>query len=119
MERFWKAAVGIGGVAAIGAFVFWSLYRDWLRLPLFSQISPHQTFQLMLIFLSLTFLSLVGMLIVYVWTKHLEAKRNGGSQMRSSVDLVSNSLEGTNQRYEETLEGGTRRITPKDSGQSE
>jgi len=118
MERFWKAAVGIGGVAAIGAFVFWSLYRDWLRLPLFSQISPQQTFQLMLIFLSLTFLSLVGMLIVYVWTKHLEAKRNGGSEIRSSVDLVSSSLERTNQGYEETLEGGNRHIRPKDSSPS-
>lgn len=60
MERLWKAAFAVGGVAAIGAFVFWSLYKQWLSLPIFSQLTSEQTFVVMLVFLGLTFLALLA-----------------------------------------------------------
>lgn len=66
MEKFWKAALAVGGVAAIGAFVFWSLYKQWLSLPIFSQLNSGQTFAIMVLFLVLTFLSLVGFLFAYM-----------------------------------------------------
>lgn len=56
MERFWKAALSVAGIGAIGLFVFWSLYKQWLTLPgIFSQLPPQQTFQIFRYFLFLTF----------------------------------------------------------------
>jgi hypothetical protein len=66
MELFWKSAVALCGLGGIGAFVFWSLYKDWIQLPIFSTIPPKHTFVLMLVFLVLTFLSLISILITYV-----------------------------------------------------
>jgi len=56
MEKFWRAALAIGGLAAIGAFVFWALYKQWLSLPIFSTMSADQTYSIMKIFLALTFI---------------------------------------------------------------
>jgi len=51
MERFWKAALGIAGIGAIGLFVFWSLYKQWLTLPIFPQLTQDQAFELLRYFL--------------------------------------------------------------------
>lgn len=66
MNRLWRAAIAACGLSAVAAFVFWSLYKHWLTLPIFSQIDSQQTFVIMLVFLSLTFLALIAMLVVYV-----------------------------------------------------
>lgn len=66
MKSFWKAALGVGGIAAIGAFVFWSLYKEWLSLEIFSQMSGDQTLEIMKLFLWLTFGSLIVMVIAYL-----------------------------------------------------
>jgi hypothetical protein len=66
MDKFWKAALTVGGLAAIGAFVFWSLYKDWLALPIFSKMSADQTFAIMKIFLWLTFAGLVTFVIAFL-----------------------------------------------------
>ena len=66
MERFWRAALGVGGIAAIGAFVFWSLYKQWLSLPgIFAQLTSGQTFVLMLVFLVLTFAALIAAFLLH------------------------------------------------------
>ena len=54
-EKIWKLALTVGGLASVGAFVFWSLYKEWLSLPIFSALTSEQTYQLMLVFLWLTF----------------------------------------------------------------
>ncbi len=71
MEHFWRAALAVCGLSAIAAFVFWSLYsslisRNGILSQVVSQVSPTQTFILMLVFLGLTFLSLISMLAVYL-----------------------------------------------------
>jgi hypothetical protein len=76
MNIFWKAALAVGGIAAIGAFVFWSLYKDWLALPIFSKMSPEQTFEIMKMFLWLTFGSLVLMVVTYLLGKKQNAPSN-------------------------------------------
>jgi len=73
MERLWKAAFAVSGIAAIGAFVFWSLYQKWLSLPgVFSQLTSEQTFIVMLVFLVLTFLALIAAFILHA-TKRKES----------------------------------------------
>jgi hypothetical protein len=66
MGRFWNAALAICGLSAVAAFVFWSLYTNWLKLPIFARLDQSQTFVLMLVFLSLTFVALVAMLYTYL-----------------------------------------------------
>ncbi len=78
MDRLWKAAFAVGGVAAIGAFVFWSLYRQWLSLVIFERLSQRQTFVVMLVFLSLTFLALVSAFV-------LHAKRTSPTDNREDL----------------------------------
>jgi len=53
----------------VGALVFTTLYREWLHISIFSELSSHQTFVLMLVFLGLTFCALGCMVVAYVWTK--------------------------------------------------
>ena len=90
MERFWQVAISVGGLAAVSAFVLWSLYKDWLKLPIFSQLSPDHTFALMLVFLSLTFLSSMAMLAVYIRANFLSGKGTDKENTISSgnVDLI-------------------------------
>lgn len=65
-ERFWGAAIAVCGLGAIGAFVFWSLYKNWLSLPIFERMSQNQTFVIMIIFLVLTFLALIFLGVIYL-----------------------------------------------------
>lgn len=69
MDKFWKAAIAATGLGGIGAFVFWSLYRQWLTLPIFSQLTSEHTFIIMLVFLGLSFLSSLAMLIAYAYVR--------------------------------------------------
>jgi len=72
MEKLWKIAITISGLGGIGAFVFWSLYKEWLTLPIFAKMSPIHTFILMLTFLIFTFFSLLVILFVHVKLKKNE-----------------------------------------------
>ncbi|UXA53621.1 hypothetical protein M0D46_17035 [Xanthomonas prunicola] len=65
-DRFWKAAIAVCGLGAVGAFVFWSLYKNWLSLPIFERMSQDQTFVIMIIFLVLTFLALIFLGVLYL-----------------------------------------------------
>jgi hypothetical protein len=91
MEKFWKAALAIGGLGAIGAFVFWSLYKQWLSLPIFSMLSPDQTFEVMKMFLLLTFASLLVLGGLYL------SRRSPPKQANDHVFNLHKSWEGINE----------------------
>ncbi len=84
LDGFWKATLAVGGFAAIGAFVFWSLYKDWLSLPIFSKMTPEQTFQIMKIFLWLVFAVFFISAVTYVFVK------KDGHRSKSKILLESN-----------------------------
>ncbi|PPD24516.1 MAG: hypothetical protein CTY24_00900 [Methylobacter sp.] len=110
MERLWKAAFAVGGVAAIGAFVFWSLYKQWLSLPIFSQLNQNQTFVVMLVFLGLTFLALLAAFALHA-TKHkdtddifplYEKLREGlhsPEENIAQIERISNSSDPKKEKY--------------------
>lgn len=56
MDNFWRIAVGLTGIAGVGAFVFYALYRDWLHLEALAGLSQDRRFRLFKWFLVLTFL---------------------------------------------------------------
>lgn len=85
MEQFWNIAIGIGGISAIGSFVFWSLYKQWLKLGIFAQLTKDQTFRLMIIFLVLTFTAFLSILFIHIIT-------NNNSEQKSFIpyDVIIN-----------------------------
>ncbi len=85
MDKFWKAALGMGGVAAIGAFVFYSLYKDWLTLDIFERLTSDQTFIIMLFFLVLVFLVAIGMLIAWFLDKGRSNSQKGENTVTFSI----------------------------------
>lgn len=62
----WKVAISISGLGAVACLVFLSLYKKWLTLGIFSQLTKQQTFSLMRLFLVLTFLFSTFALVVYL-----------------------------------------------------
>lgn len=94
MEKFWKIALTIGGLGTVGAFVFWSLYKQWLSLPIFSMLSSDQTFEIMKIFLFLTFASLLVFGILYLF--HL-FHHSPPKPTNDHVFNLHNSWEGVNE----------------------
>lgn len=64
--ELWKVAFGsAGGVAAIGAFVMLSVYRNWLKLPIFQKTTKDQQYSLFRLMLILTFLFAVVLAILW------------------------------------------------------
>lgn len=93
LSKFWVAAITACGLGAIGAFVFWSLYKQWLSLPIFSKLTPSHSFIIMLVFLVLTFLSLVGMLLAYVFLKlHHKKQEDGQIQKYESFNKIKENI---------------------------
>jgi hypothetical protein len=84
-----KASLSLGGLAAIGAALFYGLYKEWLSLDIFSKISPDQTFILMIIFLVLVFLSLISFLVIHALKG---SKVNIAKAKNHSVSVINNKL---------------------------
>jgi len=66
LDNFFKAALGVGGLGTVGAAVFFSLYKDWLTLDIFSQLSGDQTFIIMLVFLGLVFFCTLAFIVAHM-----------------------------------------------------
>src|SRR3954464_10110573 len=77
MEPFWKAALPVGGISAIGAAFFWTLYSKWLDLKIFAGLTQDQTFSLMILFLGLT--ALLGGAFLYVYFQKSSALTLSGN----------------------------------------
>ncbi len=87
MDEFWEIAIATAGIGAVGAFVFFSLYKKWLTLPIFRTLTSRQTFIVMLVFLGLVFLSLLSMLGTYVWIKTYPIQLTQQVPVRLPADL--------------------------------
>lgn len=95
MDKFWKAALGVGGLGTVGAFVFWSLYKEWLTLGIFSTMTAEHTFFIMIIFLVLVFLSLIVLVIAYVVHPKQDAHQpNQGVENQTNIARDQNNAGG-------------------------
>ena len=72
MEALWKAAISLTGVAGVGAFVLYALYKDWMRLEAVSTLTRPQRFSLFKLFLILTFLFGLAALGLGAYQSHLD-----------------------------------------------
>ncbi len=89
ISKFWSTAVAVCGLSGVAAFVFWSLYKQWLTLPIFVELSQQQTFIVMLVFLGLTFAALLVMLFTY-----LRRPTEGTNKQIVDLPLLTKALEG-------------------------
>ena len=90
MEKFWKAALGVAGIGAIGLFVFYGLYKKWLSLPIFEKLSQDQTFYVMCGFLALVFA--VAIFAIIAWLRHSPA----GETSDAALHRLEQSWSGVN-----------------------
>jgi hypothetical protein len=67
MEIFWKAAIAAGGLAAIGAYVFWANYQKILGLQIFAKLTRRQTFFVIIAIVVTT--TIVCCLLIYAYLK--------------------------------------------------
>ncbi len=90
MLELWKIAIGISGLGAVSALVIWSLYREWLRLPIFQTLTKKQQFTLFMTFLILTFLFGIAGLVTYASV----VKQNGtnGTQHDKKSNLTLSAV---------------------------
>jgi len=93
IDAFWKKAVAICGLAAVVAFVLYSLYFKWLEVSAekFPQLKDDHAFYLYLAFLVLVFLAFV--VGVYAWLKHAV---NGGGGNDEPLFRLQESWKGVN-----------------------
>lgn len=66
MDKFFQAALGVGGLGTVGAAIFFGLYKQWLTLEIFSELTGDQTFTIMLVFLVLVFFCAIALIIAHV-----------------------------------------------------
>jgi len=90
MEKFWRAAIGIAGLGAVAFFVFYSLYNQWLSLPIFPVLTQEQAFILMLAFLGFTFLSLITGVVGWLFHRpHRESEDASLHRLEQAWDEVN------------------------------
>ncbi len=65
MDELWKVAFGIAGIGGIACFVLWSLYKNWLKMDIFQQMTKEQQYRLFQLFFVLSFLFALAGLAVY------------------------------------------------------
>lgn len=65
MAALWKIALTVGGGSAIGAILFWALYSKVVEAPFLSAMTSEQTFWTMIVFMVLTFVSLVTFVLAF------------------------------------------------------
>ena len=68
MSDFWSIALGVGGLGAIGCFVFWSLMKKILPSITGHPLNQKQTFFLAIFTISILLLALIAILITYYMT---------------------------------------------------
>ena len=82
-EKLWKQALTVGGLPSIGLFLYWSLNKDWLTLPIFSELTSEHTYQLMILFLCFTF----GTPVYFGWIHYKTHKQNSANKVDSALEV--------------------------------
>lgn len=101
MNELWKIAFGITGFFGVASFIIYSLYKEWLKkIPLLSDLTKSQKYNLAKLFLLLTFLfGLLGALLMgykmYLTSKQIE------SSFQELKNTVSSKYEYGQKKLEE------------------
>ncbi|HHH53688.1 MAG TPA: hypothetical protein ENK91_08530 [Bacteroidetes bacterium] len=86
MDEFWKSALKVGGVIAVGLFVFWSLAKDMI--PKFSMLNSAQT-----LFLAGVIIFLIFIVVMKLINKNAPSNK---ADRNSSVTINGDNHSGGN-----------------------
>lgn len=86
MEKIWKPALAVGGIGAIGAFVFYGLNKEWLQLSIFARLTDQQTFYIMSLFLLLVFAVSLSMIVAWVFQERGKRVPTGKPGFEAGID---------------------------------
>jgi hypothetical protein len=89
MEQLWKVALGIAGLGAVASFVVWSIYRQWLSLPIFQQMTKDHQFKLFRLVIVLTFLFGIAGLVAYAIVSKSSAATTSRKIESSRDELIA------------------------------
>lgn len=106
MDKLWQAAIAVAGLGGIASFVLWSLYKQWLKLPIFQQLTKDQLFRLFRWFLILTFLFALSALVAYVVVSVYSENGSKKLAQKGKNDLVE-----VLQKRAEVVVGGLDRLS--------
>ena len=105
VEDLWKIAFSLTGISGVAAFVLWSLYKDWLQVPVLRDLARVQKYELLRLFLILTFIFAVVGLLLAAFKDHLATQRAEMSAQELE-SLVTSKYE-----YGKMKLGGGYRVT--------
>ena len=77
MDEVWKIAIGLTGLSGVAAFVFLSLYKEWINAPVLSDLTRKQKYNLRRLFLVLTFGFAIFALVTATYQKEQDIKGEG------------------------------------------
>ena len=121
MEALWHAAIGLTGIAGVGSFVLFALYKEWMHLGAVSTLSRPQRFSLFKLFLIVTFSFAIATLALGAYRSYLnkqatqasanelrrllndrqqEGRRLIASFRKSTTPELARELEAFSQTYE-------------------
>ena len=106
METIWQTAIGLTGIAGVGALVLYALYKDWLQLTAVATLSRQQRFSLFKLFLILTFLFAASSLGLAAYRSHLGQQAAQASSVSVS-HVLDSSVKIENNTYKKENRGNT------------
>ncbi|MEW8437603.1 MAG: hypothetical protein AB2689_05545 [Candidatus Thiodiazotropha taylori] len=74
MEQLWQAAIGLTGIAGVGSFVFFALYKEWITSPVLLGLNRSQKYRLLLLFVVLTFFFSLSALSLSAYQSYLTSR---------------------------------------------
>ena len=75
MEELWKIAFSLTGLSGVVAFVIWSLYKEWLQVPVLRDLTQLQKYNLLRLFLVLTFVFAILGFLLSAYKYHLASNK--------------------------------------------
>nr|WP_320051248.1 hypothetical protein [uncultured Desulfuromonas sp.] len=102
MEEIWKLAISLTGISGVGAFVFLSLYKEWIKAPALLNLTKLQKYKLLRLFLILTFSFAVISLALSAYENYLSSNNTQASSSELEAIAASRYKHGK-QKIEEIL----------------
>jgi hypothetical protein len=113
VEELWKFAIGLTGISGIGAFVLFSLYKEWIKAPVIFDLTNKQKHDLLRLFLKLTFIFAIATLLSAAYDKYISSTKESIS-LSQLKDSVNSSYDYGQRIIDEKIKDPS--LTNKDKG---
>lgn len=109
MDKFWQLALGVAGLAAIGTFAFYALYKDWLQLKALATLSQERRYKLFCLFLCLTFLIAISAMVFWYLDRRGDTTASSHSQAEA-IKLLNQRYSDGNKKMQEVINSSSNKV---------